>query len=69
MPMKMTSHITFITPLEYRELAEGIKYTEVYGEIITDDSCVLRDLGDTRVKTSNGLATFPKKLGFLVPYH
>ena len=33
-------YVTFITPLEYRELAEWIKYTEEYGEIITDDSCV-----------------------------
>ena len=44
MPMKMMTYITFITPLEYRELAERMKYREEYGEIITDDSWVMRDL-------------------------
>ena len=66
MPMKMMTYITFITPLEYRELAERMKYREEYGEIITDDSWVMRDLYDTRVKISKGLVTFPKKLGFFL---
>ena len=46
-------YVTFITPLEYRELAEWIKYTEVYGEIITDDSwvCVTWGIHESRQVT------------------
>jgi hypothetical protein len=45
----------------------NLQYREEYGEIIIiDDGWVMRDLWDTRVKISNGLVTFPKKLGFLL---
>jgi integrase len=56
------SYITFITPSAYRELAEWMKYREESGEIITDDSWVMRDLWDTQIKISKGLVTIPKKL-------
>jgi integrase len=56
------SYITYITPSAYRELAEWMKYREESGEIITDNSWVMRDLWDTRVKISKGLVTIPKKL-------
>jgi integrase len=44
------SYITYITPSAYRELAEWMKYREESGETITDNSWVMRDLWDTRVK-------------------
>jgi integrase len=56
------SYITYITPSAYRELAEWMKYREESGEIITDNSWVMRDLWDTRVKISKGLVTIPKIL-------
>jgi integrase len=56
------SYISYITPSAYRELAEWMKYREESGEIITDNSWVMRDLWDTRVKISKGLVTIPKKL-------
>ena len=56
------AYITYITPSAYRELAEWMKYREESGEIITDNSWVMRDLWDTRVKISKGLVTIPKKL-------
>jgi integrase len=56
------SYITYITPSAYRELAEWMKYREESGEIITENSWVMRDLWDTRVKISKGLITIPKKL-------
>ena len=56
------SYITYITPSAYRELAEWMKYREESGEIITDNSWVMRDLWDTRVRISKGLVTIPKKL-------
>jgi hypothetical protein len=56
------SYITYITPSAYRELAEWINYRKESGEAITDESWVMRDLWDTQVKISRGLATIPKKL-------
>jgi hypothetical protein len=56
------SYITFITPSAYRELADWIRYREESGEKITEDSWVMRDLWDTRVRIYKGLVTIPKKL-------
>ena len=56
------SYISYITPSAYRELAEWMKYREESGEIITDDSWIMRDLWDTQVKISKGLVTIPKQL-------
>jgi integrase len=56
------SYITYITPSAYRELAEWINYRKESGEAISDESWVMRDLWDTQMKISRGLATIPKKL-------
>jgi integrase len=56
------SYITFITPSAYRELADWMKYREESGEEITEESWVMRDLWDTRVRIYKGLVTIPKKL-------
>ncbi len=56
------SYITYITPSAYRELAEWINYRIESGEVVTDQSWVMRDLWDTQMKISRGLATIPKKL-------
>ena len=56
------AYVTFITPSAYRELAEWINYRKESGEAITDQSWVMRDLWDTQMKISRGLATIPKKL-------
>jgi len=39
-----------------------MKYREGAGEIINDDSWVMRDSWDTQVKISKGLVTIQKKL-------
>ena len=56
------SYITFITPSAYRELADWMRYREESGEKITEESWVMRDLWDTRVRIYKGLVTIPKKL-------
>jgi hypothetical protein len=56
------SYISYITPSAYRELTEWINYRKESGEPITDQSWVMRDLWDTQMKISRGLATIPKKL-------
>ena len=56
------SYIMFITPSAYRELADWMKYREESGEKITEESWVMRDLWDTRVRIYKGLVTIPKKL-------
>jgi integrase len=56
------SYLAFMTPLAYRELSEWMKYRSESGEIITDDSWVMRDLWDTQAKVSKGLVTIPKQL-------
>lgn len=56
------AYITFITQSAYRELAHWMKYREEAGEKITGDRWVMRDLWDTQVKISRGLASVPKQL-------
>jgi integrase len=56
------AYVTFITPSAYRELAEWMNYRKESGEAITDQSWIMRDLWDTQMKISRGLATIPKKL-------
>lgn len=53
---------TFITPEAYRALDEWMKFRERYGEKITKDSPVMRDLWDATSKANRGLATIPKPL-------
>lgn len=52
----------YITPSAYLSIAEWMKYREESGEIVTDDSWVMRDLWDTQVKISKGLVTIPNQL-------
>jgi hypothetical protein len=42
-----------------------MKYREYSGELINEDSWLMRDLWDTRVAQGRGLATHPKKLASL----
>jgi integrase len=56
------SYTTYITPSAYREIAEWMNYRKGSGEAITAESWVVRDLWDTQMKISRGLATIPKKL-------
>ena len=49
----------------YGHYAEWMRYRESSGELIKDDSWVMRDLWDTRVAQGRGLVTKPKKLSSL----
>ena len=62
MMVKMMPMFRSVTPSAYRALAEWTDYRSKSGEVITDQSWVMRDLWDTQVKISRGLATIPKKL-------
>jgi hypothetical protein len=55
-------YFTFISPEAWRALKEWMSYRETSGEIIKQDSWVMRDLWDTRVAQGRGLVTKPKKL-------
>ena len=56
------SYITYINEPAFRELAEWMRYRQESGESINDQSWVMRDLWDTRVKICRGLVTLPKQL-------
>ena len=56
------SYTTYINEPAFRELAEWMKYREESGESINEESWVMRDLWDTRVKICRGLVTLPKQL-------
>lgn len=56
------SYVTYINESAFRELAEWMKYREESGESIDEESWVMRDLWDTRVKICRGLVTLPKQL-------
>ncbi|MBV9175459.1 MAG: site-specific integrase [Nitrososphaeraceae archaeon] len=58
-------YFTFISPEAWQALYEWIKYRESSGELINNDSWVMRDLWDTEVPQGRGLATRPKKLASL----
>jgi hypothetical protein len=59
----MTS--TFISLEAFNELQNWMKYRESSGEVINDNSWLMRDLWDTRVPQGRGLVTHPKKLASL----
>ena len=58
-------YYTFISKEAYMALLEWMRYRESSGELIKDDSWVMRDLWDTRVAQGRGLVTKPKKLSCL----
>jgi hypothetical protein len=58
-------YFTFISPEAWQALYGWIKYRESSGELINNDSGVMRDLWDTKVPQGRGLATRPKKLASL----
>ena len=49
----------------FNELQNWMKYRESSGELINDNSWLMRDLWDTRVAQGRGLVTHPKKLASL----
>lgn len=55
-------YFTFISPAAWSELLAWRQYRESSGELIDDDSWVMRNLWDTRVAQGRGLVTLPKKL-------
>jgi hypothetical protein len=58
-------YYTFISKEAYMALFEWMRYRESSGELINDDSWIMRDLWDTRVAQGRGLVTKPKKLSCL----
>lgn len=54
-------YFTFISGEAWRALTDWIEYREDAGELINNDSWVMRDLWDTRVAQGRGLVTKPKK--------
>lgn len=58
-------YFTFISSENWKALREWVSYREASGELINNDSWVMRDLWDTRVAQGRGLVTRPKKLAAL----
>ena len=55
----------YISLEAFNELQNWMKYRESSGELINDNSWLMRDLWDTRVAQGRGLVTRPKKLASL----
>jgi hypothetical protein len=58
-------YFSFISLEAFNELQNWINYRESSGELINDNSWLMRDLWDTRVPQGRGLVTRPKKLASL----
>ncbi|CAN5520525.1 hypothetical protein BH18THE2_BH18THE2_15430 [soil metagenome] len=58
-------YFTFISSEAWQAIKDWIEYREKSGEIIKEDSWVMRDLWDTRVAQGRGAASLPKKLSYL----
>ncbi len=55
-------YYSFISKEAYQALADWMKYREFSGELIDENSWVMRDLWDTRVAQGRGFVTKPNKL-------
>ncbi len=55
-------YFSFISKEAYQELVDWMKYREFSGELIDENSWVMRDLWDTGVVQLRGYITKPKKL-------
>jgi hypothetical protein len=56
------SYFTFISREAYLAIEAWIKYRENAGELITENSWLMRDLWDTQINCGTGFITKPKKL-------
>ncbi len=55
-------YFSFITEEAYEALKDWMEYRKSSGELIDENSWLMRDLWDTRVAQGRGFATVPKKL-------
>ena len=55
-------YFSYISHEAWQQLTKWIHYRERSGEIVTEDSWLMRDLWDTRVAQGRGLVSRPKKL-------
>ena len=58
-------YFTFISPEAWRAIEEWMTYRETFGEVLREESWIMRDLMDTRVAQGRGIITVPKKLSYL----
>jgi hypothetical protein len=58
-------YFSYISAETWNELVNWMNYRKNSGEIINEDSWLMRDLWDTRVAQGRGLVTRPKKLASL----
>jgi hypothetical protein len=58
-------YFSYISAETWNELVNWMNYRKNSGEIINEDSSLMRDLWDTRVAQGRGLVTRPKKLASL----
>jgi hypothetical protein len=58
----LKEYFSFVSKEDYLALKEWIHYREKAGELINENSWLMRDLWDTQINTGTGLITRPKKL-------
>ena len=60
--MQTNPNSTFLSLAAYDELKKWMDFRAMYGETITGQSWVMRDLWDTSVAKGRGMVSIPKKL-------